>query len=449
MEVRVCGCSVRGAAHVRSGASCQDCWLCDQTFDNVTIVAVADGHGSQSYPYSHLGAQFAVKAFRKAVVGALDRGVGGRDAAGCGGGIGSGAGIVASENGELAQQNRGGFVYSRSGSSASAKVTAMASEGVQALLAPSSRDALSQDIVRQWQRMVREQWERWASEGLCEGLPSEEGEPDASSVVVPPVGMARETDAVLASESAPRQEGVCSTGVAPDKGERLPLPADELALAGMETSSAGVGSLQPANAGVGRKTLPTLSEKQLRRSRKYEKLELRWQQLSPGEQKKRREDYRRRRELYSAFGTTLLGLVVTPERVLAFHIGDGSMVGVRPNPNERSRGPRAARLFADQTLGVTTNSLCAEDAWTYAEWKSWDSDDINTYPQLFMLSSDGFETSFVDGGEYHKACCDYYDLLVKGKFERVQDSLGEWLTEVSRAGSGDDVTLVLVYRPEK
>lgn len=59
----IIGKSVQGASHKHAGIECQDSYKY-LTFDNGTcIMAVADGHGSTSCPYSKTGSQVAVNVF--------------------------------------------------------------------------------------------------------------------------------------------------------------------------------------------------------------------------------------------------------------------------------------------------------------------------------------------------------------------------------------------------
>ena len=63
MRQIVFGKSVQGASHIRSGTECQDSYkkvFCD---DGTIILAVADGHGSKSCPYSRTGSRIAVNVF--------------------------------------------------------------------------------------------------------------------------------------------------------------------------------------------------------------------------------------------------------------------------------------------------------------------------------------------------------------------------------------------------
>ena len=63
MKKIVFGKSVQGASHIRSGTECQD--SCKKVIldDGTIILAVADGHGSKSCPYSKTGSRIAVNVF--------------------------------------------------------------------------------------------------------------------------------------------------------------------------------------------------------------------------------------------------------------------------------------------------------------------------------------------------------------------------------------------------
>lgn len=61
----VFGESVQGASHVRNGRECQDSLKKVEKDENTVILAVADGHGSDSCPYSKTGSYVAVNVFCK------------------------------------------------------------------------------------------------------------------------------------------------------------------------------------------------------------------------------------------------------------------------------------------------------------------------------------------------------------------------------------------------
>ncbi len=63
MKSYVCGESIRGATHIRNGAPLQDSNRIERISEDTTILAVADGHGSEKCPRSDRGSQIAVNAF--------------------------------------------------------------------------------------------------------------------------------------------------------------------------------------------------------------------------------------------------------------------------------------------------------------------------------------------------------------------------------------------------
>lgn len=63
--IQVFGASVQGASHVRSGRECQDSLKKGILDSGAVILAVADGHGSDSCPYSKTGSFTAVNVFCK------------------------------------------------------------------------------------------------------------------------------------------------------------------------------------------------------------------------------------------------------------------------------------------------------------------------------------------------------------------------------------------------
>ena len=63
MSRMIYGKSVKGASHVRSGMPCQDSFRIDEVSPELTIIAVADGHGSEKSPRSKSGSTIAVNVF--------------------------------------------------------------------------------------------------------------------------------------------------------------------------------------------------------------------------------------------------------------------------------------------------------------------------------------------------------------------------------------------------
>jgi len=67
MKRNVFGNCVQGASHKRTNLECQDSYKRIELDDNTVIMAVADGHGSNSSPYSKTGSTIAVNVFCKVI----------------------------------------------------------------------------------------------------------------------------------------------------------------------------------------------------------------------------------------------------------------------------------------------------------------------------------------------------------------------------------------------
>ena len=59
----IIGTKVQGASHKRTDTECQDSYKYLWLSDDSLVLAVADGHGSKSCPYSKTGSSIAVNAF--------------------------------------------------------------------------------------------------------------------------------------------------------------------------------------------------------------------------------------------------------------------------------------------------------------------------------------------------------------------------------------------------
>lgn len=70
--IQIFGASVQGASHIRSGRECQDSLKKVVKDSGAVILAVADGHGSDSCPYSKTGSFVAVNVFCKIMGDYLD-----------------------------------------------------------------------------------------------------------------------------------------------------------------------------------------------------------------------------------------------------------------------------------------------------------------------------------------------------------------------------------------
>jgi serine/threonine protein phosphatase PrpC len=145
-----------------------------------------------------------------------------------------------------------------------------------------------------------------------------------------------------------------------------------------------------------------------------------------------------------AFGSTVLAALVTETYVLYVQLGDGDILVVGAD------GGVSRPLAADPRLfGNATTSLCSYDAVrsfrTGVQPLDLDSG-RGAGPALILLSTDGYANSFRDDAGFMQVGTDLLEIIREEGVAAVDASLESWLDEASRCGSGDDVTVGLLYR---
>jgi hypothetical protein len=146
-----------------------------------------------------------------------------------------------------------------------------------------------------------------------------------------------------------------------------------------------------------------------------------------------------------AYGTTLCLVALTARFALYLQVGDGDIVTVSGDGRVTRPLPPDTRLFAGETT-----SLCTEDAaasFRVGFHASVSPEESSDLPALVLVSTDGYANSFKDDAGFLQVGPDVLSLIRDEGLAAVEASLGGWLEEASRAGSGDDVTLGLIFRP--
>ncbi len=144
------------------------------------------------------------------------------------------------------------------------------------------------------------------------------------------------------------------------------------------------------------------------------------------------------KRVYSLYGTTLLGMLITDTFVFSFQIGDGDI-------NYITSDEISTLVEPEKFLGTETHSLSKTDAWRKSVASVRRKNESDDAPYLYMLSTDGFSNSFVNEDEFHKTCREYYKMISEHGYEAVRDNLAKWLKETSELGCGDDITVVMAY----
>jgi serine/threonine protein phosphatase PrpC len=138
-----------------------------------------------------------------------------------------------------------------------------------------------------------------------------------------------------------------------------------------------------------------------------------------------------------AYGATLLAAAVTERFALYLQVGDGDILTVS------DRGDVSRPLSKDDRLiGNETTSLCAPEAWR--DFRVSFQLLRQSHPALILLSTDGYPNSFRDESGFLQVGSDLLAMIQEHGLAKVQDSLAGWLSDSTRAGSGDDISLGII-----
>jgi len=142
---------------------------------------------------------------------------------------------------------------------------------------------------------------------------------------------------------------------------------------------------------------------------------------------------------YLAYGATLLVVVVAATFVFYLQLGDGDILAVSDEGRVSRPLPQDERLLAN-----VTTSLCSPQAWRDVRFSFQAL--INAPPALILAATDGYANSYRDETGFLQVGADLLASIRAEGLAPVAANLASWLDEVSREGSGDDVTVGLLYR---
>ncbi len=140
-----------------------------------------------------------------------------------------------------------------------------------------------------------------------------------------------------------------------------------------------------------------------------------------------------------AYGATLLVVAVTERFVSYLQLGDGEILTVSDKGEVTRPLTKDDRLFGNETT-----SLCAPEAWR--DFRVNFQPLTHSHPALILLSTDGYPNSFRDESGFFKVGSDILKMIRENGIDTVKDNLEEWLADSTRAGSGDDVTLGILFK---
>jgi hypothetical protein len=142
---------------------------------------------------------------------------------------------------------------------------------------------------------------------------------------------------------------------------------------------------------------------------------------------------------WMAYGTTLLVTAVTDGSALYLQLGDGDILTVSPDAQVSRPWGHDQRW-----LGNETTSLAAPNA--ADEMRVRLSSGADSLPELILLSTDGYANSFREDDGFLAVGEDLIRMIRLEGIGPVEENLESWLQEASELGSGDDVTVGMLWR---
>lgn len=140
--------------------------------------------------------------------------------------------------------------------------------------------------------------------------------------------------------------------------------------------------------------------------------------------------------LHKAYGTTLLGAVLTEDFWFGIHIGDGKCVVFDSDGNPAEPIPWDEQCFLN-----TTTSIC--DSAALQEFRFFFN---RALPTAIFVGSDGIDDCFADEERLYNFYRVVLTSFATEETERAQRELKEYLPVLSAKGSGDDMSIAAILQ---
>jgi hypothetical protein len=142
---------------------------------------------------------------------------------------------------------------------------------------------------------------------------------------------------------------------------------------------------------------------------------------------------------YLAYGATLIVVAITRRYILYIQLGDGDILTVAANGRVSRPLKRHHQFYANETASLCTGYALMEFQVRVEPVRT-------GVPAMIMLSTDGYANCFGNDEGFFKVGADIFAYLREHGTDFIGGNLEQWLSESSRDGSGDDITVGLAVR---
>ena len=156
-----------------------------------------------------------------------------------------------------------------------------------------------------------------------------------------------------------------------------------------------------------------------------------------------------------AYGSTLLGALITNRYAAYIQIGDGAILTVNDNGEVGKPLPGDDRLYGNETTSLAGGVRVSDhpkspvsQKQAYADFRVRLIPISRDLPRMILLTTDGYPNSFKSEVDFIQVGPDIVSMIATNGFIAVSNELHNWLNEASENGSGDDVTLGIIYRSD-
>ena len=138
------------------------------------------------------------------------------------------------------------------------------------------------------------------------------------------------------------------------------------------------------------------------------------------------------------YGTTLIVVAITDQFAIFLQLGDGDILIVSQDKIIDRPFPNDPRILANETTSLCSPNACADFRIAVRDLEG-------QHIGLILVATDGYSNSFCENHDFLKAGSDFFSILQSEGAPFIDKRLEIWLTETTDKGSGDDITLGLIY----